>query len=212
MSSAKLETEEFGDLRFGGALNEPNDLGPLLDGFRDYLLAIAGDELSPELRARFGPSDLVQDTFVQAKRAWHDFRGQSEAELRLWLRKILVRQCRDVRKAHLETYKRNPLRTRTVGSDALAARSDRAPAFDENTPSRYAIADEEANQVMEALNRLPEILQVVVWMRNWEALAFDEIGRRLNRSPDAARKLFVRAVDRLARELDTGHGSPHRPR
>src|SRR5262245_48322024 len=65
-------------------------LGRLLDDCRPYLLLIANQELPPDLWAKAGPSDLVQETFLEAQRDFAQFRGGTEAELLAWLRALLV--------------------------------------------------------------------------------------------------------------------------
>ncbi len=64
--------------------------GQALERFRRYLLAIANHQLDPELRAKGGASDLVQETFLEAQRDLQRFQGSSTEELRAWLRQILV--------------------------------------------------------------------------------------------------------------------------
>ena len=51
---------------------------------------VAADELTADLVAKMAPSDLVQETCLQATRDFPNFEGWSEAELRGWLRKILL--------------------------------------------------------------------------------------------------------------------------
>src|SRR5690242_13126068 len=63
--------------------------GELLDSFRRYLLLVAGEALSLRLQAKVAPSDLVQQTLLQAHRALDDFAGTNEAQWRGWLRQIL---------------------------------------------------------------------------------------------------------------------------
>jgi DNA-directed RNA polymerase specialized sigma24 family protein len=58
------------------------DAGQLLEACRQYLLMIANDVIGPELQAKLGPSDLVQDTFLEAQRHIDAFRGQTRGELR----------------------------------------------------------------------------------------------------------------------------------
>jgi hypothetical protein len=48
-------------------------LGKVLELCRPYLLAIVQADLRPPLKGKFAPSDLVQDTFLEAQR---DCRGQ----------------------------------------------------------------------------------------------------------------------------------------
>jgi DNA-directed RNA polymerase specialized sigma24 family protein len=52
------------------------------------------------------------------------------------------------------------------------------------------------------LERLPpDYLQVIQW-RQWDELPFTEIARRLERSVDAARMLWWRAIERLQKEMN----------
>ncbi len=55
-------------------------------------------------------------------------------------------------------------------------------------------ADEESQRIVRLLEQLPEDYRQVVWLRNWEQMSFDEIGRKLGRSADAVRKLWYRAL------------------
>ena len=47
---------------------------------------VANQELSPELAAKLGPSDLVQETFLKAHCEIGRFHGHTEADLLAWLR------------------------------------------------------------------------------------------------------------------------------
>src|SRR5262245_28352327 len=65
-------------------------LGRALEVCRRYLLLIAERQLDADLRAKGGASDLVQETFLEAQRDFGRFEGTSEAELRGWLRRMLL--------------------------------------------------------------------------------------------------------------------------
>jgi RNA polymerase sigma-70 factor (ECF subfamily) len=73
----------------------------------------------------------------------------------------------------------------------------------EPTPSRVAMAHEQAEAVRRVLDRLPAEYRVVLLLRHQDELTFEEIGRRMERSAEAARKLWARAVVRLQRESET---------
>src|SRR5437879_7391033 len=81
-------------------------LGQALEACRGYLLVIAEQELAPELRAKGGASDLVQQTFLDAQRDFAVFRGSSEAELRSWLRRILLDNLANFHRRYRQTAKR----------------------------------------------------------------------------------------------------------
>src|SRR5215470_14425159 len=65
-------------------------LGRLLEGCRGYLLLVAQRELAPDLQAKGGASDLVQETLLDALRDFPRFQGTSEAEVLAWLRRLLL--------------------------------------------------------------------------------------------------------------------------
>ena len=86
------------------------DPGGLLERYRQYLLMIANEVIGPELRAKLGASDLVQDTFLEAQRRLDGFRGRTGAELRAWLREILECRLANLRRSYLTTEKRRHVR------------------------------------------------------------------------------------------------------
>jgi DNA-directed RNA polymerase specialized sigma24 family protein len=78
-------------------------LGRLLEDYRDYLRLLARSRVGRDLRVRLDPSDLVQETLLEAQRDFRQFLGASDAELGVWLRRILVRNLAD----HGTTVRRN---------------------------------------------------------------------------------------------------------
>jgi DNA-directed RNA polymerase specialized sigma24 family protein len=52
-----------------------------------------------------------------------------------------------------------------------------------------------------SLQQLPEHMRTVILLRQREYLSFAQIGEQMGRSADAARKLWVRAIARLRREV-----------
>ena len=65
------------------------------------------------------------------------------------------------------------------------------------------------NELLDALQlsiqKLPGHYQDVIRWRNYDRASFEDIGTRLERSAEAARKLWVRAVELLQQELDATH-------
>src|ERR1051325_11190773 len=68
-------------------------------------------------------------------------------------------------------------------------------------PDSQAVAPEEAEALTRALERLPEAYRQVIQWRNRDRRSFEEIGQHLSQSPEAARRLWVRALESLARQL-----------
>jgi RNA polymerase sigma-70 factor (ECF subfamily) len=181
----------------------PEALGRALEACRRYLLLLAQRELHPALRAKGGASDLVQQTFLEAQRDFAQFGGAGEAELLAWLRRLLLNNLANFGRAYRQTGKRD------VGREVALAAGDPpgggagAVPADTLTPSCAAAAAEQARALQEALARLPEAYRLVLRYRYDEGRPFAEIARLMGRSPNAARKLWARAVEWLQRELRT---------
>jgi RNA polymerase sigma-70 factor (ECF subfamily) len=170
-------------------------IGQLLQGFRAYLLIVAREELAADLRGKCGASDVVQETFREAHRDWKAFRGKTVGDVRAWLRGILLNNVRDVTKSYRQT-KRNAGLEVPIGTGTLHSLID-----PELTPSASASAREEAGAIARAIAGLPADYRRVIELRSRENLPFQEIGRVLDRSPDAVRMLWFRAIESLRREL-----------
>jgi RNA polymerase sigma-70 factor, ECF subfamily len=170
-------------------------LAKALEGFRPYLLWVAGRELTGELKAKCGPSDLVQDTLCEAHRDLDAFHGRAASDLRGWLRRILLHNIRDVARS-FEAGKRKHGLELSLDRDGAFNLTDPAP-----TPGATLMAREETAAVAAALARLSDLDRRVIELRNRDRRSFSEIGAILGRSSDAARMLWYRAVNRLKREL-----------
>jgi RNA polymerase sigma factor (sigma-70 family) len=67
------------------------------------------------------------------------------------------------------------------------------------------MAHEQAEAVQRLLDRLPEDYRQVLRWRYQEGRSIEEIGQLMNRSANAVRKLWARAVERLQQEWDAEH-------
>src|ERR1700676_1667988 len=69
---------------------------PSLDRFRSYLMLLARWHWNPRLQGKIDPSDVAQQTLVRAWEGLPNYRGQTDVELRAWLRRILTRSLADL--------------------------------------------------------------------------------------------------------------------
>jgi RNA polymerase sigma-70 factor, ECF subfamily len=175
-------------------------LGRLLEAHRTYLLLVAGRELDSELRAKGGASDLVQETFMEAQRDLWRFQGSTEQEFRAWLRQLLRHNLSNFARRYRDTVKRRLVREVSLNGD-----DSRVPLAnliaDGPRPQERALSDERAFLVRNAVDRLPEEYRQVLLLRCRDGCSFDEIGGLMRRTANAAQKLWVRALERLQREL-----------
>ncbi|HEY2838984.1 MAG TPA: sigma-70 family RNA polymerase sigma factor [Pirellulales bacterium] len=177
-------------------------LGQLLAAYRSFLLAAAIEELDSELKAKAGPSDLVQETFIDAHRDFGNFTTGGECEFRIWLHSILMNNLADLRKKYLKTAKRQVRRERRLGTYDSKLLFQEPAASEGHSPANAAISQEEEARIQEALLRLPPAYQQIIRLRSQQRQQFGEIAKSIGKSPDAARMLWQRAVSRLQRELE----------
>jgi RNA polymerase sigma-70 factor (ECF subfamily) len=173
-------------------------LGQALEACRGYLLLIARRELGTDLQAKASASDLVQQTFLEAQCDFGRFRGETEAELLAWLRRLLLNNLGAFARDFRGTAKRAVHREVALPAEGVSG----GPADDAPSPSAVAVAGEQAEALRRALERLPEEYRLALLLRHQEELSFEEIGKRLGRTANAARKLWARAVERLQHEWE----------
>ncbi|HYT87092.1 MAG TPA: sigma-70 family RNA polymerase sigma factor [Gemmataceae bacterium] len=189
------------DLLTAARAGSKEALGQVLESCRAYLLLVAERELGDDLRAKGGASDLVQEAFLEAHKDFERFHGGSEPELRAWLRALLLHRLANFARRYRYTQKRGLAKEVALQTDDTANTAHLAD--DVPTPSVQMMASEQAAAVERLLERLPEDYRRAILLRYREQLPFEEIGRLMGRSAEAARKLWWRALERLQQELET---------
>jgi RNA polymerase sigma-70 factor, ECF subfamily len=177
-------------------------LGQALDAYRAYLLAVAERELDPQLKAKGGASDLVQETLLDAVGGFKEFRGKSEAELKAWLRRLLLHNVVDFTRQYRDAEKRDVARECHLGPGASSSEITPEVAGSAPSPSAVAARSEQANAIKKALEKLPNDYRRIIVLRYQEERSFEEIGQLMTLSANAARKLWARAIKRLRQESE----------
>src|SRR5579883_2125360 len=176
-------------------------LAQMLEACRGYLLLIATQELDPALRAKGGASDLVQETILEAYRDFGRFHG-GEAELLAWLRRLLRNNLANFARRYRDTSKRQMSAEIPLDAGSASTPPARTLIGGDSTPSAHAMANEQAEAVEKALERLPDDYRQVILLRYREEMPFEEISRVMGRSANAVEKLWLRAIERLRHELE----------
>lgn len=177
--------------------------GRLLELYRRYLELLARVQIGRRLQGKADAADMVQETFLEAHKAFEGFRGTTEAELLRWLGTILSSRIAKLVRRFVGTQQRDVRLERALdgeieeSSQALAG----ALALAQTSPSQKLARREQAVLLADALDRLPEHYREVIVLRHLEQLSFPEVSERMARSSGSVEKLWVRALARLRREL-----------
>ena len=134
-------------------------------------------------------SDLVQDTIVQTLKNLDAFEPRGEAALQAYLRQAIVNRIR------------NALR-KASGRPAASPLDSQMPAS-EVSPLEAAVGAEILEKYEAGLARLSEDERGALVGRIEIGLSYADLAAAMGRpSADAARMLVVRALAKLAREMD----------
>lgn len=171
-----------------------------LQRFRPFLKTLAENQLHAKLRKKIDPSDIVQQTMLQAVAAESQWRGQNDAAKAGWLKAILQnvlnglarsfhRDCRNV--------------DRELGSHSQVASSSSAfdLAADQTSPSGQIQSDEERAEILRVIAFLTEEQRHAMVLRYWHDRSLAEIAQEMGKSPDAVAGLLYRAMKVMRSEL-----------
>ena len=163
--------------------------------YRDYLLLLAGLQFDPRLRGKLDPSDIVQQTLLQAHRKRDQFRGRTEAEHAAWLRAILAHALADAARKYGEG---------VLGRERLleesSRRLERWLEDSRLSPGRGMDRHEQLLRLADALARLPEDQRTALELRHLKGCSVPEIARLQGRSSASIAGLLRRGLQQL-REL-----------
>lgn len=178
-------------------------LGKLFEGFRRYLKLLAQLQINGKLQAKIDASDVVQETFLKAHRDLAMFRGTSERELMTWLRRILAANLADHVHRHYGRQRRDVRLERSLQQqlDRSSHALDGGLVLAHATPSEQMAHREQALVLADALEQLPKDYREVLVLHHFKGLTFQEVARRMDRSVDSVKQLWMRALVRLRRTL-----------
>ncbi|MGI9430465.1 MAG: sigma-70 family RNA polymerase sigma factor [Bythopirellula sp.] len=174
--------------------------GEIFQRLRSYLRAIAQERLDGQLKVKTSPSDVVQETLLEAHRGFANFRGNSRAELVVWVQGILNHRVQTAYRMYRGASKRSLSREVPLHQGGGSQGKLQLPATT-SSPSGHAIMEEERERLDQAMRELPPRYEQVIRLRNELKLSFGEVATALSCSPDAAQKLWTRAVDQLSRKV-----------
>jgi RNA polymerase sigma-70 factor (ECF subfamily) len=176
-----------------------------LEGQGEYLRLLARLQLGPGLQGKLDASDIAQQALLQAHENREQFRGQSEGDLRAWLRSILANVLAGAAR-RFATEARDLTRERSLEA-ALAESSARIETFlaaEQSSPSERVVHGEQLLRLAEALAQLPADYRQVVELHHLKGLAVAEVAVAMERSKPAVMGLLVRAVKKLRELLQEG--------
>ncbi len=179
-----------------------NENGRQLERYRPYLELLARMQFNRRLQAKLDPSDIVQQTMLQAYRALPDHRGDNSGQMAAWLRQILARNLTHTIR-DLQRDKRDVRRERSLRQslDQSSAQLEAWIGCEQPSPSEVAQHNEQVLKLAEAVAQLPPDQREAVELHYWHGWKLSEIAEHLDRSVSAVGGLLHRGLQRLRSAL-----------
>jgi RNA polymerase sigma-70 factor (ECF subfamily) len=162
-----------------------------LESFRDYLRLIARVQLDGRLQARVDPSDLVQQTLLEAHQALSREGADAPADLRAYLRRVLARNLVDAVRHHSADRRAVQLERSLHDS---TGRFEAWLADERFGPEQRIARQEELRELADALAGLPEDQRTAVELKYLAGLSVAQIGEQMGRSEESVGGLLRRGL------------------
>jgi RNA polymerase sigma-70 factor, ECF subfamily len=196
MRGPQADSEETRQLLGAVRAGRLEALGQLLARHLPYLMRLVEMRLDPRLRTRLDPSDVVQETQLEAVRRLPRMLEQPTMPFRLWLRQLAQDRMLNLRRDHADTARRSVEREVALPEGSAVELACQLLASG-STPSQTVSRQELALRVRQGIARLAEADREVLLLRHFEGLSNPEVAALLGLSPGAVSKRYGRAVLRL---------------
>jgi RNA polymerase sigma-70 factor (ECF subfamily) len=169
-----------------------------LERYRSYLRLLAHLRFPSMLQAKIDPSDLVQQTLLNAHRAADQFKGRTLAEQTAWVRQIfantLINAVRDYTRAARDVGVEQSIQ---ASLNESSARIEAWLTSDHTPPVEIAERNEQLLSLADHLAELPELQREVLLLRYCEGWSLAAIASHLGRTRPSVASLLRRGLAEL---------------
>jgi RNA polymerase sigma-70 factor, ECF subfamily len=185
-------------------MNEDAPRKRALEEFRSYLLLLARMQLDPGPKGRIDPSDIVQQTLLEAHAKADQFHGDDSA-LAAWLRQALVNNLRDAWRA-VRRDKRDIGREQDLPEavEHASAQLEGMLIAAHSSPSQRAVRNEDLRRLADALTRLPAAQHKAIVLHHLHGCSLSETARTMDTTDTAIAGLLYRGLKKLREIMSSG--------
>jgi RNA polymerase sigma-70 factor (ECF subfamily) len=173
----------------------------LLNRVGERLRRMVAFRLNERLHGRIDPSDVMQETYLEACQHLAEYLHQPAMPFFLWLRGIAGNKLRELHRHHLGTHMRDAGREVSLHRGNFPEATSAALAAQllghGTRPSEAAVRAEVKIRLQEALNSMDPIDREVLALRHFEQLSPAESAQVLGIKEKAAGMRYMRALRRL---------------
>lgn len=173
------------------------------------LLRIVELRIDPRLAGRVDAADVLQETFLEARKRLARYLEDPRVSMFVWLRGVTLDTLTHVHRRHLAQMRNAGREVSWQTATAPQASSLSMAGWligDLTTPSQAAIRDETARRIEQVLEMLDEIDREVLILRHFEQLSNDEVASVVGVKKAAASRRYTRALAHFRQALTSISG------
>lgn len=201
-------SSESADLLRRAGEGDTAALGELLEGHRRRLRRMVRLRMDVGLQGRIDPSDVLQETFLEAAQRLAEYVRNPKMPFFLWLRFLTGQRLLMLRRRHLGTEARDASREISLQQGAMPEASSACLAArllgKITAPLQAAIRAEMKLRLQDALNSMDPLDREVLALRHFEQMDNNETAEALGLTPSGASSRYLRALKRLKEVLGPG--------
>ena len=175
----------------------------LLEHYRGYLRRMVAARLDRRMAARVDPSDVVQETLVEAAGRLGEYLREQPIPFFAWLRQLAGERVIDAHRRHVAAQRRSVTLEQREPElpDASADILVRTLFATDTSPSNQLMREERHERLKAALATLPQRDREVLVMRHLEQLSIAEIAAMLEIGEPAVKSRLLRALIRIRERM-----------
>lgn len=174
-------------------------------GYRDRLRRMVHLRLDRRVAGRVDPSDVLQETFLDASRQLDQYLVSPPMPLFLWLRFLTGQRLMAIHRQHLGVQKRDARQEAALEHHGIPGVDSVSLSFGllggMTSPSMAAMRLELQVRLQAVVESLEPLDREILALRHYEELTNQEAAEELAITPAAASKRYIRALERLKSAL-----------
>jgi len=173
-------------------------LRPLLDRYEGQIRSRIQRRIPADLKRKFAVEDILQETYLTAYQRFADFESRGDGAFGAWISRIALYKLREEIRRFRETRRRGERQEVSRGGrpDTTFLQGS-GPS-----PSQFAMGRELELRLEVAMAALPEDYREALTLVQAKRLTLREAAEQMGRTREAMKKLYARAVARLASQLE----------
>ncbi len=192
--------ENLQSLVNAAATGDQSALATILDTHRERLRHMVAMRLNPIVRARLNPSDVLQESFLDARKKFAEYAANPKHSVYFWLRNLVARRLGKIHRFHLDAEMRDakremPLEANFNNASSIYLASHLAASS--YSIERNLVQEELQGRIQVALDSMEEKDREVIALRHFEELSTEETAEILNITRSGVLKRYTRALRKL---------------